>query len=46
MLEFHEHYKLVTRNGDPGITWDFINTNIDKSFKADIYKTLLVKRGY
>ncbi|MCR1875132.1 DUF5986 family protein [Paraclostridium bifermentans] len=46
MKKFHESYNLVTRNGDPGLKWDFINTNIEKSFKEDIYKTLLVKRGY
>lgn len=46
MLDFHKHYNLITRNGDPGIRWDFINTNIDNNFKGEIYKTLLVKRGY
>lgn len=46
MKKFHESYNLVTRNGDPGLKWDFINTNIEKSFKEDMYKTLLVKRGY
>lgn len=46
MIEFHKHYNLTTRNGDPGMRWDFINTNIEESFKDEIYKTLLVKRGY
>ena len=46
MKKFHESYKLTTRNGDPGVRWDFINTNIEYNFKDNIYKTLLVKRGY
>lgn len=46
MIDFHNHYKLTTRNGDPGIRWDFINTNIEENFNKDMYKTLLVKRGY
>lgn len=46
MKKFHESYNLLTRNGEPGLKWDFINTNIEKYFKEDTYKTLLVKRGY
>ncbi|CEO32720.1 DUF5986 family protein [Paraclostridium sordellii] len=46
MIDFHNHYRLTTRNGDPGIRWDFINTNIEDNFKEDMYKTLLIKRGY
>lgn len=46
MIDFHKHYNLATRNGDPGIIWDFINTNIENNFERDIYKILLVKRGY
>lgn len=46
MVEFHKKYNLITRNGDPGIRWDFINTNINEIFNDDNYKTLLVKRGY
>ncbi|KPI53008.1 hypothetical protein KW95_04490 [Clostridioides difficile] len=46
MIDFHKHYNLSTRNGDQGIRGDFINTNIENNFKEDIYKILVVKRGY
>lgn len=46
IVEFRKRYNLITQNGDPGIRWDFINTNIEENFKDKNYKTVLVRRGY
>ncbi|MDB8801227.1 DUF5986 family protein [Romboutsia sp. 1001216sp1] len=46
MPEFYNDRKLITHNGDPGIRWDFINTNINNIFTEDDYKILIVKRGF
>ncbi|MDO7204474.1 DUF5986 family protein [Paraclostridium bifermentans] len=32
MKSFYKNYNLITRNGDAGIKWDFINTNIEENF--------------
>lgn len=45
MKEFYTSYKLISNNSDPGLRWDFINTNINDKLSNDIYKTILVKRG-
>ncbi|GKZ02126.1 hypothetical protein ANS017_14290 [Paraclostridium bifermentans] len=45
MKSFYKNYNLITRNGDAGIKWDFINTNIEENFEEDKYKIILVRRG-
>lgn len=46
MANFYDRYSLITNNAEPGLRWDFINTNIGEQFKDEIYKILLVQRGY